>query len=169
MRRFSFVAVVCFIALAAVVPTRSATAAPNVQPARVQLSASMSRIVDLVNQRRREAGLAPVTVNASLMTCAQQYSEVIASLGSLTHTGPDGSSPGQRLTRCGYRWQHYGEDLAAGYSDPDQLMAAWMASPSHRRVILLPNVREIGLGYARRDGDPNAFYDYYAMELSVRR
>jgi uncharacterized protein YkwD len=173
MRRVRLLIIVAISLFTLIAPTHFAAAQSVAQPAaatkNVQLSPQMTRIVELVNQRRSEAGLAPVTVHPTLMTCAQQYSEVQASLGRIDHTGPDGSTPGQRLTRCGYRWKHYGENLAAGYVDADEVMAAWMASPSHRRNILNPKFREIGLGFAHRDDDPSQYFDYYVMELGTRK
>ncbi|HEX6293308.1 MAG TPA: CAP domain-containing protein [Herpetosiphonaceae bacterium] len=148
-------------------------AAPAAQPsadkAQARRTATLQRIVELVNLRRREAGLAPLTVHATLAACAQQYSAVQARQGAINHTGPDGSNPGQRLTRCGYRWRHYGENLAAGYVSAEEVVAAWMASPGHRRNILNGKVREIGLGHTYRASDPGQYYDYYVMELGTRK
>jgi uncharacterized protein YkwD len=103
------------------------------------------------------------------MACAQRYSEVQAAQGAINHTGPDGSNPGQRLTRCGYRWRHYGENLAAGFTTPEEVVGAWMNSASHRRVLLHSKVTEIGLGHTNRPNDPGQFYDYYVMEVGIRK
>lgn len=161
----------CFlIVLAALMfPLQYVAAAPGGQPSGARLSREMQQIIALINQRRAEAGIAPVYVNGVLMACAQQYSQVQAAQGSINHTGPDGSTPGQRLRRCGYNWRHFGENLAAGYVDPNELVAAWMASPGHRKNILNPKVREIGLGYTHRADDPGYYYDYYVMLVGVRR
>jgi uncharacterized protein YkwD len=167
-RRFALVAVVAF-GLLSLVATPSTFARSTPKTSAAPLNAQMQRIVELVNQQRRQAGLAPVSVNPTLMSCAQQYSSVQAGMGRLSHTGPDGSTPGQRLRRCGYNWRHFGENLAAGYVNADEVVAAWMASPGHRKNILNPRVREIGLGYTNRADDPNYYYDYYVMELGIRR
>lgn len=169
MRRSFSIFALLLTAIALFAPTYAAVAAPASQPAGAQLSADMNRIVELINLRRREAGLAPVVVDGTLMACAQQYSEVQASQGGINHRGPDGSTPGQRLSRCGYRWKHFGENLSAGYANPDELVAAWMASPGHRKNILNGKVVEIGLGYTRRSDDPARYYDYYVMEVGVRK
>lgn len=164
MRRFALLFAVTLSFLSIAAPGRAALAAPPDAP-----SAAMQRIVDLVNQRRAEAGLRPVTVNPILSSCAQQYSDVQAAQGGINHIGPDGSNPGQRLTRCGYRWRYYGENLAGGFANPDEVMTAWMNSPSHRKVIMNPRYREIGLGFAHRDNDPGGYYDYFVMELGTRK
>lgn len=145
------------------------SAAPTVAPAKAPLSAQTQRIVELVNLRRREAGLRPLNVHPTLVSCAQQYSEVQASQGRISHTGPDGKNAGQRLRQCGYRWKHYGENLAAGHITAEEVVAAWMASPGHRRVILHRKVTEIGIGTAHRASDPSLYYDYYAMAVGIRK
>lgn len=129
----------------------------------------MERIVVLVNQHRAAAGLTPVTFSPTLGACAQRYSAVIAAQGGLSHTGPDGSTPGQRLTRCGYRWKHYGENLAGGYYTANEVVTAWMNSAGHRRNIMNPKLREIGLGYTHLESDPGRYFDYFVMELGLQR
>lgn len=169
MRRFGLLLVVLVGFVTCMVPVRGVSAAAEARSATPRLNAQMQRIVDLVNLRRKEAGLGAVTVNTTLISCAQQYSAVQAGQGAISHTGPDGSNPGQRLTRCGYNWRSYGENLAAGYVDADEVMAAWMQSPSHRKNILSPRLKEIGLGYTHRADDPSQYYDYYVMELGTRK
>lgn len=169
MHRLARFVILVLILASIIFPLQPAAAAPGRQPATARLNSKMQRIVELVNIRRAEAGIAAVAVDPVLMSCAQQYSETVAAMGKLSHTSPDGSTPGQRLRRCGYNWRNFGENLAAGYADADQLVAAWMASPSHRKIILNPKVREIGLGYTNRASDPNYYYDYYVMETGTRR
>lgn len=168
MRRFSLFLAICFGLISLIAPTRPVLAA-DARSTSAAANAQIQRIVDLVNQRRKEAGLAPVTVNATLTSCAQRYSEVQASQGTINHTGPDGSNPGQRLKRCGYSWKHYGENLAAGYIDAQEVMTAWMNSPGHRKNIMNGKLKEIGIGFAHRDNDPGAYFDYYVMELGTRK
>jgi uncharacterized protein YkwD len=169
MRRFAFLLAFLFVLMGYVTPASSAMAAPKTGSSKARVSAQMLQIVELVNIRRREAGLRPLSVHPTLMACAQRYSEVQAAQGAINHTGPDGSNPGQRLTRCGYRWRHYGENLAAGFTTPEEVVGAWMNSASHRRVLLHSKVTEIGLGHTNRPNDPGQFYDYYVMEVGIRK
>lgn len=168
MRRFGLLLALCLSCLSLMTPARAALAA-DTRSGSAAANAQIQRIVELVNQRRKEAGLAPVRVNATLASCAQQYSEVQAAQGAINHTGPDGSNPGQRLKRCGYAWKHYGENLAGGYVDAGEVMTAWMNSPSHRKNIMNGKLKEIGIGFTHRENDPGQFYDYYVMELGTRK
>lgn len=143
----------------------SALAAPARYPAR----SATARIVELVNARRAASGLRPVAVNWALMGEAQRFSAVQARLGYLSHRGVDGTTAGQRFMRVGYRWSFYGENLAAGQETAEQVVAAWMASPSHRAVMLNPLAREIGVGHTYRAGDPSGYIDYWVLELGQSR
>lgn len=168
MRRYGLLLAICFGWITLIAPIRPVLAADTRSSSAAQ-NAQIQRIIELVNQRRKEAGLAPVRVNATLTSCAQQYSAVQAAQGGINHTGPDGSNPGQRLTRCGYTWKHYGENLAGGYVDANEVMTAWMNSPGHRKNIMNGKLKEIGIGFTHRDNDPGQFYDYYVMELGTRK
>ncbi|MEU0651567.1 CAP domain-containing protein [Streptomyces albogriseolus] len=109
-------------------------------------SGAVARVVELVNAERAEAGCAPVTANSTLNTAAQRHSEDMASTGTMSHTGSDGSDPGERITRAGYAWSTYGENVAYGYSTPEQVMQGWMTSPGHKANILNCSFKEIGVG-----------------------
>ncbi|MFF8974236.1 CAP domain-containing protein [Streptomyces sp. NPDC014995] len=126
---------------AAASPSGSGTAAPA--------SSAVARIVALVNSERGKAGCSPVTLDAKLSKAAQAHSADMASHRNMSHTGSDGSNPGERITRAGYNWKTYGENVAYGYSTPEQVMAGWMSSPGHKRNILTCGFKNIGVGLAQ--------------------
>ncbi|WP_332871960.1 CAP domain-containing protein [Streptomyces triticisoli] len=105
--------------------------------------------MELVNSERAKAGCSPLTVNAALNRAAQAHSEDMAAHRNMSHTGSDGSSPGDRITRAGYTWRTYGENVAYGYSTPEQVMAGWMSSSGHKANILNCAFKEIGVGLAQ--------------------
>ncbi|MFJ8944442.1 CAP domain-containing protein [Streptomyces sp. NPDC102395] len=125
----------------AATPSAAAPAAPA--------SGAVAKVVSLVNSERGKAGCSPLTVNAKLAKAAQDHSADMASHRNMSHTGSDGSDPGTRITRAGYAWSTYGENVAYGYSTPEQVMAGWMASPGHKRNILNCAFKEIGVGLAQ--------------------
>jgi uncharacterized protein YkwD len=112
-------------------------------------------VVAMVNEERESAGCSPVTVDARLTKAAQGHSQDQADRGEMTHTGSDGSTPGQRATRAGYRWSRIGENVAMGTRSPQRVMELWMNSPSHRDNILNCAFRHIGVaqvnGYWTQD------------------
>lgn len=126
-------------------PTPSASSTPTSSAA----ASATARVVALVNSERSKVGCAPLTVNAKLTKAAQDHSADMAAHQNMSHTGSDGSSPGDRITAAGYSWSAYGENVAYGYGTPESVMAAWMASPGHRQNILDCGFKEIGVGLAQ--------------------
>ena len=120
------------------------------------------QVVDQTNQRRAERGLPALTVDTRLATAAQQHSADQARYNLMSHTGSDGSSAGTRITRQGYRWSAWAENVAAGQRDATTVMNAWMNSSAHRANILSSNVTQIGIGLAySSNGTP-----YWTMVLA---
>ena len=134
-----------------------------------KISPTVYRIVELVNVQRASRNLTLVKVNPLLVMEAQRFSGVQARLGRLSHRGVDGSNAGQRLTRAGYRWRFFGENLAAGQQTPEALVSAWMKSPSHRANVLHPRAREIGIGHTWKSGDQARYFDYWTMVVGQPR
>lgn len=134
--------------------TSAAPAAPSTPKATATASGATARVIELVNAERAKAGCSALTPNATLTKVAQAHSADMAAHQNMSHTGSDGSSPGDRLTSAGYSWSAYGENVAYGYSTPEQVMAGWMASPGHRANILNCSFKEIGVGLAQ----PNSYW-----------
>jgi uncharacterized protein YkwD len=132
--------------------TTATTTSPSTPKATATASgatAVTARIVELVNAERSKAGCSPVTLDAALAKAAQAHSEDMAAHRNMSHTGSDGSSPGDRITRAGYVWSTYGENVAYGYATPERAMAGWMSSPGHKANILNCAFKEIGVGLAQ--------------------
>ena len=148
-------------------PTRAAerveNATPIADPPPPQMSGESLQILALVNNERTSRGLAPMRLDSSLNDAAQVHSAVQASAASIFHIAPDGSNPGERIARTGYRFSTWGENVAACYLDADAVMAAWMGSSGHCRNILNPAFTELGVGYVKRDNDPSRYYDYWTQ------
>ncbi|MGY1583120.1 CAP domain-containing protein [Streptomyces sp. MN13] len=131
-------------------PPASATpSSPSTPQATPTASGAVAQVVELVNAERAKAGCSPLKVNATLTKAAQAHSEDMAAHQNMSHTGSDGSSPGDRITRAGYNWSTYGENVAYGYSTPEKVMAGWMSSPGHKANILKCEFKEIGVGLAQ--------------------
>ncbi|AWN25192.1 CAP domain-containing protein [Streptomyces sp. NEAU-S7GS2] len=137
-------------------------ASPSAAKATAEASGATARVVELVNDERRKAGCSPLTVNAKLTKAAQDHSKDMADHRNMSHTGSDGSSPEDRITRAGYNWSSYGENVAYGYSTPESVMEGWMTSPGHKRNILDCSFKEIGVGHAQPD-------DYWTQDFGTAR
>jgi uncharacterized protein YkwD len=153
-----------------------ALAAPFSPPASHERAAISRRALALINQARaraRRCGSTPfepapaLGLNSSLEHVAQHYARDMATYGYMAHTGRDGSSPAQRITRSGYRWRAVGENLASGIMTPEDAVAGWLHSPEHCANLMDPAFRQMGLAYA-----VNARSDagvYWALEFGTPR
>lgn len=120
------------------------------------------RVVELTNLFRDRNGLAPLAINTQLSNAAQNFSRQVALGDFLDHNAPDGSTIESRIRRAGYQPQWWAENLAAGYTTPDQVVQAWIESEGHRRNLLSPELKEIGVGYFNLSPDPGTqTWQYY--------
>lgn len=113
-----------------------------------------AQMLALVNKERAAAGCSPVTANDRLTRAADDYSDVMASSGVMSHTGPDGSTMTTRVEAAGYQWSTLGENIARGQADAASVMKSWMNSPGHRANILNCSFKELGVGVHFGDGGP---------------
>ncbi|NYT95924.1 CAP domain-containing protein [Salinispora sp. H7-4] len=133
-------------------PTQVSTTAPTTAPAPAGVSAEAGEVIRLANAERAKAGCAALSVDDKLMTAAQRHSQDQADHRKMSHTGSNGSSPGDRLGDVGYQWRTYGENVAWNQQSPEAVMTAWMNSPGHRANILNCSFTEIGVGVASSNG-----------------
>ncbi|MCA9968902.1 MAG: hypothetical protein KC425_01740, partial [Anaerolineales bacterium] len=121
------------------------------------------QVVELVNAARWDNGqLPPLKGETLLHAAAQGHSDNMAGRDFFAHCDLDTkTSPGERMTAAGYSgWNYAGENIAAGYSTPVDVMNGWMNSSGHRANILSLNYREIGVGYTYQGSDQaNVRYD----------
>jgi uncharacterized protein YkwD len=118
----------------------SSATRPAIPPARL-----MSQVVTMTNQQRHANGCRPLAVSRNLTVASVRQSTYMARTGLFTHVWRDGSTFVSRAHAAGYR-QPSGENIAWGYGSAAEVMAAWMASPRHRRNILNCGARSIGTG-----------------------
>jgi uncharacterized YkwD family protein len=78
---------------------------------------------------------------------ARTKSKDMATNNYFGHTSPTYGSAGDMLNKFGITWSAWGENIASGQKTPEEVMDAWMNSPSHRENILSPNFAFIGVGY----------------------
>jgi uncharacterized protein YkwD len=127
------------VALAAFPPAASAigdcTPAAGWPTARPDLAV---QVVDLINAHRAEIGLQPLKVSPTLTAAATWKARHMAAYGYLAHDdpGPPVQRPASdRMAACGYPSATWGENIAMGYTTPQAVVDAWLASPGHRENI----------------------------------
>ena len=107
-----------------------------------------NEIRDRVNYFRRRIGIAPVALQWQLNQAAQTHANDMAKRRYMSHVGSDGSSAGTRISRTGYRWWIWGENVAAGQTTGYQVVVSWYNSAPHRAIMLDRRYIHVGVGRA---------------------
>ncbi len=117
--------------------------------------------LNLVNSERRLHGLPALAPDLLLIAAARAHAEDLARTGRTTHHGSDGSTPDQRVTAAGYAWTAVGENIAAGQTSPEDVVAEWMKSEPHLRNLL--NRQFTSAGVAMIDAPTSRWGTYWVM------
>lgn len=99
----------------------------------------------LTNQERQKNNLAPLINNDKLASAAYWKSQDMFTDDYWAHINPkNGKTPWVFIQQSGYKYTYAGENLARGFTNTQDIINAWMASPSHRANMLSPNYQEVG-------------------------
>ena len=60
------------------------------------------------------------------------------------HYSPSGKNPWGFIQSSGYKFTFAGENLARNFYTSEEVVAAWLASPSHRDNLLNPRFKDVG-------------------------
>lgn len=101
----------------------------------------------------------PLEMDDIARIAARQHSTEMGEMAFFDHVSPDGRTVGDRLQNVGFNGaQPWGENIAAGYSTPEEAMAGWLSSPGHCANIMNPSYRALGVGYSLVEGSPQTHY-----------
>ncbi|XVU21938.1 CAP domain-containing protein [Actinoplanes sp. CA-054009] len=106
------------------------------------------RVLILVNQNRRKGGCGPLELDRRLIEAANRHAADMARRDYFEHDSPNGDSAGDRVSRAGYDWKRYGENIARGADSAWEVVDGWMHSRVHRENILDCGLHEMGIGLA---------------------
>ena len=122
-------------------------------------TAKNAQVLNAVNHIRAAHGLRPLTLHPALQKAADRQSLIMAKTGRMAHTAARGYDFKSRLARVGYRGLA-AENIARGQESLSRVLRGWLNSPGHRRNMLHPRMRYLGLSVARGGGKP-----YWTMVL----
>jgi hypothetical protein len=148
-----FSAIKVFAIVFAIVLPAEAFLAPDV------LQGQADKIIALTNGVRREQGLPDLDKNAILVTSATLKAEDMNAQKYFSHVSPDGHRLSYFLSKAGYRYKTAGENLAVGFSNADEVVNAWMKSPTHYSNLIDSDFEEFGIGLVAGvfEGEPTVF------------
>jgi uncharacterized protein YkwD len=158
MRRGLLVAVASAAALLLAMPAPAATRGGT-----VALSALEQSVLTDVNAFRSSHGLAPLKLSAALTAAARSHSVEMETDGYFAHDSYDGQAFWKRIQtyypQGSYGYWSVGENLL--WSSPDvsaqKALSMWEASPEHRRNLLDPHWREIGISAVHAPQAPGVY------------
>ena len=113
---------------------------------------SGSDVINAINAYRNQNGLSQLAVNSLLSSLAQGQADYQASIQTITHTGPGGTSPQDRAAAAGYSGGNffYLSEIIYGGTNAgiNDAMTWWKNSSLHNSVMLAARYTEIGAGIA---------------------
>lgn len=154
--------------------------ASSCRGANLRPSASDARIVEaatlcLIDRVRLDHHLPPLRSNRDLGAVASSQVASMVRLNYFADVRPTGQTAMKLISATRYPAVAVGQNIAWGAgrsTTPARIVAAWMASPPHREIILSGDFRDAGVGVtpavpavlsaARRGA-------VYAIELGARR
>ncbi len=108
-------------------------------------SITIDQTLAQTNAKRAEVGLPALRLNSDLSSAALAKGQDMLNQQYWSHRSPSGLQPWDFMKSAGYRFSVAGENLARDFSTTDEMMQAWMRSPTHQANIVHPRYTEIGL------------------------
>ncbi|MDX6479594.1 MAG: hypothetical protein QOG85_104 [Gaiellaceae bacterium] len=116
-----------------------------------QLRALNHDVASAINAYRVAHGLKPLQISVGLNAASRQHSLEMGAAGYFDHNSKDGTAWWRRIQRywtpTGYSHWTAGENLlwSAPSTTAAQAMKMWIGSPVHRRNLLNPTWRSLGV------------------------
>jgi len=107
-------------------------------------------VFNLINEERGKYGLGPLGWNGELAGIARAHSVDMSRKSYFAHLNLDGKNPADRMRAENLAFRFAGENIARGYETPEAVVAAWMASTTHRNTILSDKASSLGVGVYNR-------------------
>lgn len=116
----------------------------------IKLKDEELEILNLINQYRKENGLAELKPYLQLQKVAKIKAEDIVSNEYFSHTSPTYGTPFELMLDNGVEYKIAGENLAGNIS-PERAVEAWINSTSHRDNILNEKFQYTGICVVESD------------------
>jgi uncharacterized protein YkwD len=102
-------------------------------------------------------------LQGNLTRAADAHAADMASRDYFSHNSQDGTDPGTRMSRAGYRWSAWAENIAAGQPTPASVISGWFASAGHCQNFMSSAVTQVGFGYA--ESASSTYKKYWVADL----
>lgn len=139
----------CASLMGCFVPIPVTVSMGQVAPTEVALAVNAPAIQSFDRQFkavRATQGLSALRSNAGLDAVALAHSKDMLANGYLAHADRSGRRAQGRARAAGVTNCGIGENIAQGQGSVEEVVAAWMASPGHRRNMLNSDYVSYGIG-----------------------
>src|SRR4030042_5025280 len=89
---------------------------------------SPEEVIRLTNEKRVQAGLAPLSYSSALSQSALAKGTDMLNDSYWAHVAPDGTQPWKFFTDAGYQYRYAAQNFARDFSNPASAVEAWMNS-----------------------------------------
>jgi len=105
-------------------------------------------VISLTNKSRQERKLAVLKTNPLLTKAAESKANDMIRQQYFAHISPKGVTPWSWFKQAGYSYAYAGENLALDFVSSEDVINAWLKSPSHRSNLLGAKYKDIGVAVA---------------------
>ncbi|MBU1033746.1 CAP domain-containing protein [Patescibacteria group bacterium] len=106
---------------------------------------STSDLLDKTNQERQRLGLSKLVLNEELNQAALAKAQDMFNDQYWAHVAPDGKQAWDFIKETDYSYKYAGENLARDFNTSDEVVEAWIASPSHYENLINKDFTQMGL------------------------
>jgi len=151
------------VVVAGMVAAIAPAATPAQQPQSAGASSLEAALLADVNVLRARRGLARLRRSGELTRAAAAHARAMGAKGFFRHQSADGSAFWKRIQRhyssAGHTTWGVGENLlwASPTIGSEEAVQRWLNSPKHRRVLLDPIWRDVGIAAVHLEAAPGVF------------
>jgi len=116
------------------------------------LSSAEDTILKLMNEKRTQAGLEPLTMDNTLREVARYKSNHMIQYNYFSHTNPDGTKWINWLNTINYNYSATAENIAYNTYDAVELFNQWWNSAGHKANMMNASYTKVGIGVLNGDG-----------------
>jgi uncharacterized protein YkwD len=107
------------------------------------------QVLTAINTLRAQDNLPLLKSNELLDKAAQSKMSDMCQTQYWSHTSPDGVDPWHWITKAGYVYLSAGENLGRDFRTADDLIKAWVESPTHHENLVSQKYTETGIAVRR--------------------
>jgi uncharacterized protein YkwD len=105
---------------------------------------NVEKLLENTNIARQKNNLPPLIYNKQLSDAAYAKAQDMLRKDYWAHYSPDGKTPWDFILATKYQYQYAGENLAKNFLFSQNVVDAWMQSPTHRENMLRREFTEVG-------------------------